>query len=440
MDSSCMICSCREYDPDRIAERIDPHIHVVPDEKIFIKPNWVIHPFRGKEDRWIATTTNTALIEAVLIVLKGKLAGKGHVIIGDSPFGRADITKIHALTHIESVVDRYRTSDFRIDVIDIRNYYLKTVGEVVVQKYKLAGDPRGNRVIHLGRDSAFFNKENKAYAFVDDMFPVSDFHDENHDDYVVSQSVLDCDLFINLPKLKTHRSAGMTCAMKNLIGIIGNKNSIPHRTEGSADAGGDSYPAMPGNGQAKLGRTSRFRKAIRTLKRLRVPFLNYLMIPAKLLHDRIYGMDVRGYWYGNDTVWRSILDVNRILMYCDKQGEMQDTRQRRYLCIADAIIAGEGEGPLVPTPKNCGLILIADNPVALDTVACRLMGFRSDKLPLLQASFGSMRWPLVDFSMDEVLIHSDLNQWDGRFASTITRSESYQFVPVEGWKGVIDQT
>lgn len=438
MSSICSICDCQEYDVDRIADLVEKSILVVPGEKIFIKPNWVIHPFKGKEDSWIATITHTAIIEAVLKVLKRKLDGKGQVVIGDSPMGRADIGKIHERTNIVSLANRYRTDEFKVDVIDIRNYYLKTVGEVVVRRIGLKGDPRGNCRIELGSDSAFAQKANKQYAFVDDVYPVSDFHDESHNCYVLSQSVLDCDLFINLPKLKTHRSAGMTCAMKNLVGIIANKNCVPHRTTGCADDGGDSFPARQAGQKERVGKASRLRQAVRKIKRLNVPGLNYLLIPPKAVHDRIFGADERGYWHGNDTIWRSILDLNRILLYCDKHGMMQDTRQRRYVCIADAIVAGEQEGPLVPTPKKCGVILISDNPVALDTVACKLMGFNLDRLPLLIAAYNDMRWPLVEFERDDVTIVSTMPQWNGRSATSITKHESFQFIPVKGWKEVLD--
>lgn len=438
MSYICWLYNCQKYDSELISDLIEKNITVRQGEKIFIKPNWVINPFRGKEDRWIATTTNVAMIEAVLKVLKKKLEGKGDIVIGDCPMGRADIAKIHALTKIETVADKYRTSEFKIEIIDIRNYYLKTVGEVIIQKIDLKGDPRGNCLVKLGQDSAFCKKNNKNYSCVDDMFPVSSFHNEKENNYVISQSVLDCDLFINLPKLKTHRSAGMTCAMKNLVGITANKNSVPHRTEGSVIEGGDSFPQAQAAqaGQTKAGKTeSGLRKAVRKIKKWNKPYINYLFVPAKYLYTKIYGTDHRGYWHGNDTIWRSILDLNRILLYSNKQGEMQDTIQRRYICIADAIIAGEKEGPLVPTPKKCDLILVSDNPVTVDTVACKLMGFNTDKFPLLNAAYREMRWPLVDFKMDEVKITSDVEKWSERSALSITKEESFQFIPVEGWKG-----
>jgi uncharacterized protein (DUF362 family) len=46
--------------------------------------------------------------------------------------------------------------------------------------------------------------------------------------YLVAKEVIEADIIINLPKLKTHRKAGVTCALKNLIGINGNKEYLPH--------------------------------------------------------------------------------------------------------------------------------------------------------------------------------------------------------------------
>ena len=45
------------------------------------------------------------------------------------------------------------------------------------------------------------------------------------------------------------------------------------------------------------------------------------------------------------------------------------------LHIMDAVIAMEGNGPKSGTPKEVGLILASGDPVALDSVASRLMGF-----------------------------------------------------------------
>ena len=48
---------------------------------------------------------------------------------------------------------------------------------------------------------------------------------------------------------------------------------------------------------------------------------------------------------------------------------------RRVLSVLDGVVAGEGEGPLAPRDRPLGVVLAATDPVALDLVALRLMGF-----------------------------------------------------------------
>ena len=49
------------------------------------------------------------------------------------------------------------------------------------------------------------------------------------------------DLVVNLPKLKTHKKACVTGALKNLVGINGNKDYLPHHRLGGSRTGGDCY-------------------------------------------------------------------------------------------------------------------------------------------------------------------------------------------------------
>ena len=44
------------------------------------------------------------------------------------------------------------------------------------------------------------------------------------------------------------------------------------------------------------------------------------------------------------------------------------------LCVADALIAGEGDGPIANLPRWCGCILASTDPVAMDVSIARLLG------------------------------------------------------------------
>ena len=51
-----------------------------------------------------------------------------------------------------------------------------------------------------------------------------------------------------------------------------------------------------------------------------------------------------------------------------------------HFVIADGIVAMEGNGPLNGTARPLGKIVLADDPVAADSVCARLMGFEPDRI------------------------------------------------------------
>jgi uncharacterized protein (DUF362 family) len=50
------------------------------------------------------------------------------------------------------------------------------------------------------------------------------------------------------------------------------------------------------------------------------------------------------------------------------------TASRPALCVVDALIAGEGDGPIANLPRWCGCILASADPVAIDVSIARLLG------------------------------------------------------------------
>jgi uncharacterized protein (DUF362 family) len=53
---------------------------------------------------------------------------------------------------------------------------------------------------------------------------------------------------------------------------------------------------------------------------------------------------------------------------------------RPALCVVDALIAGEGDGPIADLPRWCGCILASTDPVATDVTIARLLGQDPGKL------------------------------------------------------------
>lgn len=61
---------------------------------------------------------------------------------------------------------------------------------------------------------------------------------------------------------------------------------------------------------------------------------------------------------------------------------------RPHLAIVDGIIAMEGDGPIMGTPRAAGLLVLGTNLPAVDATCARLMGLDPRKIPYLAASSG----------------------------------------------------
>ncbi len=76
------------------------------------------------------------------------------------------------------------------------------------------------------------------------------------------------------------------------------------------------------------------------------------------------------HWAGIDN---SVLDINATI--------------RPDFAIIDGIVGMEGNGPIQGTPKDCGVLIVGDDPVAVDATGVRVMGLLPEKIKyLVQAS------------------------------------------------------
>lgn len=114
----------------------------------------------------------------------------------------------------------------------------------------------------------------------------------------VPQPLVEADVIINVAKAKTHMIDGITCCIKNWVGIIPQKIRLQYH---------------------------------------QMPRLSHVVI--------------------------------------DLMSRLPPT-----LCVVDALVVGEGEGPLNVDPRFMGLILAGNDPVATDVVMGYLMGLEADEL------------------------------------------------------------
>ena len=202
--------------------------------------------------------------------------------------------------------------------------------------------------------------------------------------YTFARSLYDADVYISIPKMKTHQKVGATLNLKGLVGSITNKNQLVHWQVGYPEIHGDEYPSKAAWEAAQT---------------------------AKVTH--------RGAWPGNDTIWRMVVDLYNALQ----------KRERRYLSVVDGIVAGEGQGPFCPTAKYANTLIVGQDLLATDIVATRYMGLNPEKIRYL-AHF--MERP-------DGLAYKDINViYDGKIAPEFfSVADQYaDFLVLDQWKEI----
>ena len=413
---------------------------IKPGDKVVIKPNFVKESHLYKLDDWEYIITHSEVIKFVLINVIEALNNKGEIYIIDAPQTDSDYEKIIERVRLPEIVNELRkTTEVKIEYYDIREERWFYKQGIIVKRKKLAGDPKGYVKVNLGSDSEFHSKENKDYYGADyDTNETKRYHNENDNIYIVSKTILDCDVFINLPKLKTHKLGGITASLKNLVGTCVIKNSIPHHTMGSPETGGDKFQQATGKNETESKLKSLALKVLKSKN----PLINYPFIAIKWLAGLFFGSPKsetirNGSWHGNDTIWRASLDLNKILIYANSNGEMCEQPQRKYFTLIDGIIGGDGKGPMEADPKESGILIASTNPVYADTVAAALMGYDYKKIPTISKGYEIKKYPLTSCGADDIVITSNQGSWQKKI-SDFRYEDTLKFNPHFGWVGNIE--
>ena len=112
--------------------------------------------------------------------------------------------------------------------------------------------------------------------------------------------------------------------------------------------------------------------------------------------------------------------------------------KRKYLIVADMVVSGEGEGPLMPSRKDVGIIAIGDNPVFFDKVIAKIMGADVRRIPSLwRAEQGNGNLLLKDYDAGVVL--SNDVRWNHKTFEMLGRKEAIPYKPTDGWKKAWDR-
>lgn len=374
--------------------------------RVVIKPNLVLH-FNKGTGGMLPLVTDASIIKAVAReVLK---ANPARVTVGDAPIQSCDFDALMRSTGLGDWADELQKRDPRFKGIkDFRRTTCVITGDGVrvAEENRQASE---NFVLYnLGKDSLLEPITDDKHSFrVTSYDPrlMAKTHSPGNHQYLVAREIIEADTVINLPKLKTHKKAGITSALKNLVGINGNKEYLPHHRIGGAGDGGDCYPgsdAVKRALEAVLDRQNM--TASGATGKILASVGVQLERVMRLKGDKT---GVEGAWVGNETVALMCLDLNRILLYGKPDATLADAVQRRVLHVVDAVIAGQGDGPLASDALALGLILAGENATALDWVGAFLLGYDAPKIPLLKHAFGDFRWRIADFSPEDIDLRGD---------------------------------
>jgi uncharacterized protein (DUF362 family) len=404
-------------------------VFIRPDSKVVLKPNWVLH-YNKSGQGMDCLVTHASVIEAVLEYVA--LARPGAVVVGDSPVQGCNFDTLRKSCGIDQIVDRFRNRGINLTICDFRRTLLPS-GELGGAKIEGHRGMEHFVLFDLKKDSLL-----EPLAADADKFRVTMYnpdlmlrtHSPGRHQYLVAREIIEADTVLNMPKLKTHKKACLTGALKNMVGINGHKEYLPHHRKGGISTGGDCYE---GNSFFKSSAETLLDAANRSQLGTRQALLAKfaaIMLRCAMLAGK--DSNLEGSWYGNDTVWRMCLDLQRIVRYGRLDGTIATSPQRRVISITDAIIAGEGEGPMMPTPVLAGYVTGAINPAAAEWTHARLMGFDPRKIPLVLGAFSNFDFTLTDFPPSEILLRCKEAQ--------ISEHEIFPiggraFTPARGWKG-----
>lgn len=453
-------------------------------QHVVLKPNFVKGKHYLGEIGVVSMITHASLMRPIIDYALLSTDGDCKITICDVPLQSSSWKHIVKWSGTTDLVNFYKNKGIEVNLVDLRREISELNEQLVIHKREYKDrDPEGYAAVDLAEKSSLMPviEHYKRFMITDyDKGTVSEHHNKTRNEYCVGKTILSADLFINMPKLKTHRKSGLTVAMKNLIGINGDKRWIAHHREKSVKFGGDEFPRYNfrnwfefrlfaflkrydpvGVWIATMIRKvhSALYKAIRSRQKAseennsqtlvnpgdeitensvgrwhtsyeefikKYPFSNYAVY--KELNPTQF-RPMEGSWYGNDTIWRTVCDLNHIIFYADKKGIVQDEVQRKYLCIVDGVLAGDGEGPMKHQPKDAGVIIGGFHPITIDFVSAHIMGLDYKKMPSIYKIFENKYVNFTGLTPENIDVRSNRDY----------ENTNMLFKPTRGWMGHIER-
>ena len=385
-------------------------------KRILLKPNWVKHS--SNENDEICLRTNDSFILAALEVVLSK--SPGHVVIGDAPVQGCRWDRMIKKEFINSVEELSKKYSITVEIKDFRRVvFYASENESTTDRSSLDE----YIIFDVGEDSYLepitSTDKNlfRVTQYNPDRFTLS--HKKGMHKYCITKELFKADIVISLPKVKTHQKAGITAALKNLVGVNGDKDFLPHHRLGGTGMGGDCYPGtsylryiselIMDHANRRLGKPS-YKFFVRVSA-----MIWRFSLPKKTDH-------LAAGWYGNDTTWRMVMDLNKIVNFGKLDGKISKTPQRILYSLCDGIVGGQGDGPLKPDPLNLGVVCFSNDSARTDLSMATLMGMNVNKIPLLNAakSFMNADKTIITYNEQETTLEE-------------LKKDAVSAIPPPGW-------
>jgi uncharacterized protein (DUF362 family) len=372
---------------------------------IVLKPNMVRH--FNPDGELASVVTDPRLVRLLAEHAVDVVGPDGSVVIADSPQNDCNMARLLSWEPWAEVVE-WTHAHPQIQFLDVRTEWVEMQDGIIVERHALPGDPLGDAWFDLGDCSAFTDS-----ALDPRRFRGSDYdpeatvaaHAARSHQYRVCRTFLDCDLLVVIPKVKTHKKVGLSLAMKNLVGLVADKNCLPHHTTGFPSDGGDEYREGGPRERLRQKTIEVLRPALAQGKLTRLARLGR-RTENRFLPEII---ERSGNWWGNDTAWRMVVDLVTLLRL-----EREDRGKPTHF-VYDGVIVGQGNGPLAPESVELGMLAMSDDPVAGDLAVCESLGLDATKFPLLHEKLALESWGRVleDRESYPSLIPGDIRLHDG---------------------------
>ena len=364
---------------ESVKELMLPHLtpNQIRGQRVLLKPNFVKESIKDDDD--ICLITHPSFILATVKALLE--CDPQSIVIGDAPIQNCKWNLLLSKDFYREIKDLSVKYGVPIKVVDFRKVVF------YVDKNDFGSNGRTDE------DYLIFDVGNRSWlepiTTIPNKFRVTNYdpdrmalsHTIGKHKYCIAREIFESDIVIVMPKPKTHRMACLTNSLKVLVGINGDKDYLPHHRIGSQSQGGDCYKDY--NLFRSLGeriRDSANRKRGTLLFR-----------PLKKIASIVWAMgqpndeiNSNAGWYGNDTVWRMVMDLNMIAQYGTINGDISDIPQRTIYTLCDGIIGGQGNGPLNPEPLALGLIAFSNDSYLMDEFMGCIFRLNINKVPLLR--------------------------------------------------------